>query len=246
MLSHPMKKEELWGVCTEGGILNTQKIRARIIASSVGKYLTMGKLLLSGAVLRYGGRIRGFNDFFSFPFDISQPMPKTAADELVSIVNFLNSQKIEYWLADGTLLGLVRDGKLIDHDTDLDFYLTDPNSIAKISEYLEIREYKVGRFLSRRGRPLQIAFYSQSQLVIDFLIWDKRPDGDYCWTAPEIRGVRLQASSFFDSAEYLVWNETQIRTFSNHIGWLELVYGETWSIPEKKKSDWTKSVGDLH
>ena len=207
----------------------------------------IGKLrhLYKSSYFKLQSRIRGFQDYFHFPFDITKPMPSSSQEELFDLVNFLNSKGVEYLLAEGTLLGLVRDGKLISHDTDLDFYLTDTKSIEDIHVYLSAKGYKVGRRLKRNQLLFQITYFNSEDLLIDFLIWKRTFDGDFFWVGPEIKGKRVQSSSFFDYPTYITWKGLSIRTFGKYESWLELVYGDSWKIPEEQKTDWTKTIGDL-
>ena len=41
----------------------------------------------------------------------------------INVVKIFNKNKIFYWMGQGTLLGIIRDNKLIDWDHDLDFCL---------------------------------------------------------------------------------------------------------------------------
>jgi hypothetical protein len=66
---------------------------------------------------------KGYFDILSFQLDINAPLPKIAKAEFVKICTVLNDAEINYFVADGTLLGIIREGELIPHDTDLDFYI---------------------------------------------------------------------------------------------------------------------------
>lgn len=194
---------------------------------------------------KFQARVRGFEDYFEFPFDITKPMPSSSQKELVDLVNFLNSKGVNYFFADGSLLGIVRDRKLIEHDTDLDFYLVDSESIGEIHTYLSHRGYTVGRRLTRKKRLLQITYFNNDHLLIDFLLWQRSLDGNFFWEAPEIKGKRVQKAAYFDFPTYIAWHGLSIRTFGDYESWLKLVYGDRWKIPEIQKTDWTKTIGDL-
>ena len=222
--------------------------------SKLGDYLFWPKIKsLLGSIKRLTrmsyfslqSRLRGFDDFFEFPFDISQPMPPSAGRVLVDIVNYLNSNQYEYWLAEGTLLGIVRDEALIPHDTDLDFYLVDQAYVEELNRHLTSQWFTLGRLLKHRGRVFQMTFYNSDSLLLDFLFWERVGDGSLQWIGPEIKGKRIQESEFFDSFTTISWQGTAFRTFANYRTWLEKLYGENWTVPEQKKSDWTKSIGDL-
>ena len=50
---------------------------------------------------------------------------------LITIIRILKENKIKYWIGQGTLLGIIREGKLIDWDHDIDICLW-PEEIEKI------------------------------------------------------------------------------------------------------------------
>lgn len=188
---------------------------------------------------------RGFSDFFTFPFDVSLPMPAHSKAALNSIIQFLDSNSIDYWVADGTLLGIYRDHELIRHDTDLDFYLKDANSVKQITEFLISHDFKIGRVMKKWGRIFQLSFYDERKLIIDFCIWYSSSNGYRYWVAPEIKGKRLQPEKFFVGTNRIHWDGTSFKTFSNIEEWLSLVYGNTWMVAETVKLDWRESVQDL-
>jgi len=188
---------------------------------------------------------RGFSDFFTFPFDVSLPMPAHSKDGLTSVIEFLELKSIDYWVADGTLLGIYRDHELIRHDTDIDFYLKDATSVKQISEFFISHDFKVGRVMRKWGRIFQISFYDDKKLIIDFCIWYSSSNGYRYWVGPEIKGKRLQPENFFDGTNRILWQGISLKTFSNVEEWLGLVYGNTWRVPETVKLDWRESVQDL-
>jgi hypothetical protein len=70
--------------------------------------------------------IQGSSKINSFMNDYRIKYPRLSLNNsysisiIRSVVTFLNEEKINYWVTNGTLLGLVRDGKFIDWDDDFD------------------------------------------------------------------------------------------------------------------------------
>ncbi len=188
---------------------------------------------------------RGFRDYFAFPFDVSSPLPDHAKAAFSSIIQFLEAQDIDYFVADGTLLGIYRDLALIKHDTDLDFYLKDERDVWKICDFFESQGFHVGRVMTRWTRTYQISFYDDRRLIVDFCIWHSDSRGNRFWVAPEIHGKRIQSEIFFNNINVIQWEGLAFRTFSNVEDWLLSVYGENWSVPETEKGDWRESVQDF-
>ncbi|MBA3284413.1 MAG: LicD family protein, partial [Nitrosopumilus sp.] len=63
-----------------------------------------------------------------------------ALNTLLDLKKIFDSVSLEYWLTDGTLLGLHREGDFINHDKDIDVgifienWLKHPNALKLISE----------------------------------------------------------------------------------------------------------------
>jgi hypothetical protein len=216
-----------------------------LLQTNLGQSISQSKRKIQDYAFQIESRIRGFQDFFQFPFDISQPMPSSAPKVLVEIVELLNSNNVDYWVAEGTLLGIIRDNKLIPHDTDLDFYLVDTKYVDLLHEILTDMGFSVGRLLKHRGRIYQLTYYNSENLLVDFLFWKKLHNRKFQWIGPEIKGRRIQDASYYHTYTSISWNGVSMRTFRQYRVWLELVYGKNWLIPESQKGDWTKSIGDL-
>ena len=73
---------------------------------------------------------------------------KIAIDGLRQVKEVLDKQDIEYWLDSGTLLGAVRDGRVIpwDHDIDLSTWYTNFDKITSVVR--EIRDKRFEIFIS--------------------------------------------------------------------------------------------------
>ena len=89
---------------------------------------------------------------------------------LIEIINILNKNKIEYWICQGTLLGIIRDKKLIPWDHDIDIAVWS-DSVTKetitnimLSHNFILKEkYLIENdlltFLKKGGREVDINFY---------------------------------------------------------------------------------------
>ena len=65
------------------------------------------------------------------------------------VVNILNQKKIFYWIGQGSLLGIIRDKRLIEWDHDIDFCLWDHENIK--SDFIKILEDKGFKYRSDLG-----------------------------------------------------------------------------------------------
>ena len=84
----------------------------------------------------------------------------------IDVINLFNKYKIDYWICHGTLLGIIRDKKLIEWDHDIDIALWDDSKArTKIIKLL----LKSG-FILRKGFEIEndiISFYKKGGRIVD-------------------------------------------------------------------------------
>ena len=93
----------------------------------------------------------------------------------ISVINLFNNNNIPYWICHGTLLGIIRDNKLIEWDHDIDIavwsdaieknYITDLFSKTnfKVKEGYMVKDDIVS-FTKEGGRIVDINFYQKIKL----------------------------------------------------------------------------------
>lgn len=106
---------------------------------------------------------------------------KELNDQLVWICELLKSKDIPFWVDSGTLLGLVRDGRILKHDSDIDISLFAEHQARLQSTLPCIRDagYKViTRYYG--GSPYEHKLIPRSKgLKIDVKLF--RVSGEYAW-----------------------------------------------------------------
>jgi hypothetical protein len=103
--------------------------------------------------------------------------------ELEFVTNLLNQNNINYWLDSGTLLGLYREGKVLEHDKDIDISVwdTEEEKIIQISKYL-LKHYTL-RVLNYGGYNFKYKFTPKGKsrvLKIDFNLFIQKKDYALC------------------------------------------------------------------
>ena len=103
--------------------------------------------------------------------------------ELKWICDLLTKNGIKFWIDSGTLLGLVREGRVIegDHDIDLSMWSSNEPLLEKILPAVKNRGYSIS-VKSYRGLNFKYKFapkFKNSSLVIDISLF--RPEGDHAW-----------------------------------------------------------------
>lgn len=186
----------------------------------------------------------GYKQYHHFPFDTLKPMPITAENLLCQLLKDIKSSGYENTIriSDGILLGLYRDGKLIEHDTDLDFDVVGSDT-AFIKAIAHRLNWRIGREVKYANKVQQITYYDENELLIDFVFW--YPDGQFMKNFGEKGCIRIQPRVFFD---YLVSYKVSNIEFimpKEIESWLVYRYGHSWQTPASSKGDWKEECSDL-
>jgi len=175
-----------------------------------------------------------------------------AREMLKKVTNLLEAKGIQYWLEGGTLLGIIREDRLLPWDNDLDISLTEEyydeileaiSDIKKLgymvwTKELESNEppFKKGlkRVLKIRNRRLH---FIRGEVALDIFIKFKKGD-EYFWqVGPRRKSVPAYFYETlkrhpFDGKEYLIPNKVE--------EYLTYRYGD-WQTPIK---DWDTCQDD--
>lgn len=178
-----------------------------------------------------------------------------AREMLKKVAVILEKNNIPYVLEAGTLLGIVRENRLLPWDNDMDITITSKyaENLLKIRPQLwragyrtRVRRYKkdIGPFKKGMPRILKIQtrkflFFKQYALLDIFI---KYPVGDaYQWTIsskkPVLKAVPLK---YYDQHTKIEFDGHQYSAPKDFEGFLEYCYGD-WRTPVK---DWNFRTGD--
>ncbi|NNF34367.1 MAG: hypothetical protein HKN68_09680 [Saprospiraceae bacterium] len=153
--------------------------------------------------------------------------------------NALAREGIFYWPEFGTLLGIHRDGKLIGHDTDLDFgiFLSDFNERIE-SALLEEGFTKEREFVIEGGAYGREESYILKGVTVDLFYFTKTDSGMYAHLFPInenrehiIRELWTSANEF----KQIEWEGMKLNIPKETDQRLIDTYGEDYRIPVK---DW--------
>ena len=160
------------------------------------------------------------------------------------IVDILDANKIEYWLYFGTLLGAIREGKLICYDFDLDFALfnKDNKRIKKLlKEFIKNNpEY----YLDTRCYPLEMGCFLQlvhkeTDLNADFAFWYKDTRRGNIHRGKILKRIRGNKQNKVKMSKILplrrinfLGRQTYVPNESNMV--LRQIYGSNYMTPSEK------------
>jgi hypothetical protein len=102
--------------------------------------------------------------------------------QLSGLLELLHNHDINYWLDSGTLLGLVRDGKLMEHDRDIDISMweTEKDNLEKVFPHLRQCGYLIHPVLYRgRVYHYKVDPVNRGKRIIDINLFCD--NGEYAW-----------------------------------------------------------------
>lgn len=174
---------------------------------------------------------------------------KLAEKMLQDVCIILHQEKIDYVLEAGTLLGIVRENRLLPWDNDLDLTVTDRfcDKLLKIrwkfwlkGYRTRIRKYKkkTGPFEKGAVRILKIQttkfLWFKDQSLMDIFI--KRAIGDkYYWTVSDKKPVlKSTPCKFYDQHTRYEFKNHEYLVPKDYYGYLVYHYGKNWRTPIKE------------
>lgn len=159
---------------------------------------------------------------------------------LLFTIDQLQKNNIPFWLEAGTLLGIYRDGDLIAWDYDADISIP-----AEYSDKVAVLRYKYFPRYIIRKRPIFSRWIPGDTRVVKVkTTWEKlqqvnfhidlfcvyKVNDKYRWVDS---GVLKQVDAkFFDTQDYIEWEERKIPVPAHTEEYLSLRYGN-WQIPGK-------------
>lgn len=167
----------------------------------------------------------------------------------------LEKAAIPYWLEGGTLLGVIRENRLLpwDNDMDISMYKTDQRKLFRVVFRLFFKGYRlsvkyyrqdIGPFKKGELRMLKVRnyerFFRKGKVMLDIFL--KRKVGEeYFWTVG-VKSPVLKSSParFYDELDWTEFNEKKYMICRDFEGYLSYRYGD-WKTPVKtwnfKKDD---------
>lgn len=192
------------------------------------------------ALLRASGKSSSnYLEFSYFPFNSAQPLGPGALETLSAISEKLLEQDIPAFVSDGTLLGLVRDGRLIPHDNDLDFVVLGVGHHKIIRKIMKKKGFKLASDCRLGSLVYHMSFFNEAEHVVDFTLYEKAGknfvsfrDSDNYFVIPEV---------LVGSLTWLEIGSNKVRAPQPAEDFLKLQYGSGWKTPAKQKTHWKAS-----
>ena len=160
---------------------------------------------------------------------------------LKKVTNILDDNNIDYWLEGGTLLGVIRENRLLPWDNDLDISMKE-EELPKLEKVLKKIPYKVRvRKFTRNTNPfnrgdtrmIKISnkrlFFFQGDITLDIFVKYKK-DETYYWKVGS-KGKSVPAHFYKDITDYPFAGK-DFKIPKDYAAYLTYRYGD-WKIPVK-------------
>jgi lipopolysaccharide cholinephosphotransferase len=181
--------------------------------------------------------------------DLSVPISerKHVYSETKKVIDFLNQiVPSDYFFSCGTALGLIRENKLLDWDTDIDIDVLEPTEliIDSIIKNMEALGFGYQRKLIANKRYSQIVFVKAPYHSIDFCFWYKN-GSNFINDLPETNIYkRIHPQKLYNKFKILTIKNVAFQVPHDTKSYLEFIYGPDWRMPKKYKN-WLKNSHDL-
>lgn len=159
---------------------------------------------------------------------------------LIDAANLLESINFPYWLSDGTLLGLYRDGRLLDHDTDSDLgcYIRDYRDDLVL--IFQQHNWKLKSVFGREKLGLQLSFIRNEAKIDLFFFYEE--EGCFwhgAWRRDKKTKERNLIKYYYESfgLKKATYFGFAFNIPDDPVKYLETKYGPTWNVPQKEW-DW--------
>lgn len=188
---------------------------------------------------------RTFREFNSFPFNPEMPLSVNRNNTFIECIQILKDTKTYFRVTDGTVLGIYRDGKLIEHDNDIDVdvIVYDKNDVLRLIDRFAEKKYTIGRIVYYENKIQQLVFFNKYKDIFDVLFWWQNDNKYYNFSE---RGfVRSQDILYFKNLSFINFLDLEIPAPFDLEKWLVIRYGEDWNTPKTFKSDWKLECFDI-
>jgi phosphorylcholine metabolism protein LicD len=183
---------------------------------------------------------------------------KIGVQMLKRITRVLEKIQVPYVLEAGTLLGIVRENRLLPWDNDVDITITRQylkqlkpslwrfwllGYIVRVKHYKrDLKYFKRGEIRIIKIKHVSYRNFFRKDVVVDLFL-KKKIGNEYYWTvgvkAPVLKSV---PERFYDHHTQIEFEGKQFYVPEDYIGYLECHYGKDWKIPVK---EWDYRTSDM-
>lgn len=159
-----------------------------------------------------------------------------ALDNLKMLDEIFRKNKKEYWVADGTLLGLFREGDFIGYDKDTDLHVNIDSLDGCILKEFDKHNFKIQNVFGRYNDGFEIALV-KNNVKTDLFFFYKNDDKWYHSAYKNGRKFDFVYDPF--GLKETVFKGHSFMTPEDIEHHLRQKYGEDWRVPKRKWHYWS-------
>lgn len=159
---------------------------------------------------------------------------------------------LEHFIFYGTMLGIVREGDIIEHDDDIDI-LMNIDERDKLIDRLKRTDFDIDftRPFNKKSKCFLQAHreIEEETVYVDFYFYENSCDNDYIIDRWNFRGACNTPSKALHIPKELIYpigsiefNGTSLKLPHRSEELCAFLYGETWRTPVKKNSEYTIEI----
>jgi hypothetical protein len=164
--------------------------------------------------------------------------------------DLLDSLNFHYWITSGNLLGIYRDGKLIDHDTDIDTGILLHKSekilrTSKLIKEMKKKSFKHIRSIRFNNIPMQLAFlHTKTDVIFDIFLYYTGIKDNFAVNFND-HGIIYKPLYFIDELKEIVFNGVKYPRPNKIKKYMKWRFGDNWKTPASNKVDWSTECTHL-
>lgn len=166
--------------------------------------------------------------------------PTTALKNLKEVSDILKSMGLKHWVSDGSLLGLVREGKILDHDSDTDMGVMYSPLPRDFRTQFENAGFEIKHVFGEELGSLELALVKNGVKTDLFFFYRLNSkchpmyshSAFYDFEGDFYRRVDFRYRMFL-SVRWKRFQGTKLPIPANYRKYLKTKYGDGWSVPVK-------------
>jgi len=154
------------------------------------------------------------------------------------LTDLFEEYRITYWIDFGTLLGAIRSGRSVPHDTDGDMclFLRDRPKVCELAGRMKQDGFHMGSTVKTRWRDGHIKIYrsTTNHMVVDLFFWSLNPNTGVLHSG----GLNTPKSFpiwWVDKLEPVLIFDKSVMGPREPSKFLQFRYGKDWKRPQNKK-----------
>jgi len=170
-------------------------------------------------------------------------LQKLNFQNLISVAPLLKN--IEYFIFYGTMLGIIRENNIIKGDDDIDFLVNYKSKKLLLKKMETAKSFKINKKVCNKYFVQYIKKYNDLRTFVDFYFYINDPKKNYIIDKHNWIGNINDKRFAIHFPKKLIFPIVKNKKFNmprNPIAACKFIYGNSWSIPQKKNTNYRPEI----